>query len=102
MRGNSRDNAGQVSRLWRVTGKLVDVPPHRFELPAEAFDLLGVVVLQRQQLVDQARDHVRAERKPCRPLTLLLALDPGTLEERLVGESSRRCPDLTEQELRCK
>jgi hypothetical protein len=78
-----------VSRLRRVTGELADVPPYSFELPAEAFELL-VVVLQHQQLVDQTRYDVRAERKPRRPLALLLALEPGTLEERFMVESIRR------------
>ena len=88
VRGNSRNHAGEVSRLRSVPGQLVDVPPHRFKLPAEAFELLGVV-LQREQLVDQPRDDVRAERQTRRALALLLPLEPGTLEERLVSESIR-------------
>jgi hypothetical protein len=47
-----------MSRFRRVTGQLTDVPPHRFELPTEAFELLGVIV-QGEELVDQPRHDIR-------------------------------------------
>ena len=87
-RGNSRNHAGEVSRLRNVSGQLVDMPPHSFKLPTEAFELLGVV-LQREQLVDQPRDDVGAECQTRRALAFLLPLEPGTLEEWLVGEGIR-------------
>ena len=79
----------EMSGLRKVARQPLDVAPHRLELPAEALEQL-VVILQHQQLVDQPRDHVRAERKPSRPVALLLALEPGALEERFMGESIRR------------
>jgi hypothetical protein len=55
-----------------------------------------VVILDREQFVDQPRDYIRAKGQPSRSVMLLLPLEPSPLEKRLMTENVRRRPNLTE------
>jgi hypothetical protein len=79
--------------------EVVNVPPHGFELPAEAVYQVAVLIDQ-EKLVHQPGNDVPAERQPRQPVALLLAFEPGALEEGLVSQYLRRERGLTEQSLR--
>ena len=76
-------DSGQMRGLGRVARQLTDVTPHGLELPAERLRQLSVVV-EGQELVHQARDDVSAQRQAGGPVTILLPLKAGALQERLV------------------
>ena len=77
-----------MGRLRGLGGKLVDMAPDRFPLPAEPLDGFGVI-LKHEQLIYKPRDYVRAKRESRRSLAVLLTLEPGPFEERFVGENLR-------------
>jgi hypothetical protein len=72
------------------------VTPNGLELPAEAF--AGFLVVRTvQQPIDEAGDHVRAQRQSRRAIAVTLTLPSGVLQESRVGEDIRRRPELTEE-----
>ena len=87
--GHRGRDTGQVSGLGHIGRKVVNVATHCIQLPAEALDRV-CAGLQGEQLIDQAGNDVRAERKPSRPVAFLLPLEPGALEKWLVIENVRR------------
>jgi hypothetical protein len=89
----------EVRGLRSVGRKFLDMPPDRLELPTEAISGL-VVFLESQQLIDETRHDIRAERQTRGRVVRLLALEAGTLEKRFVRQNVRRRPNLTEQPLR--
>jgi hypothetical protein len=59
------------------------VTPYSLQLPAKSFQRFRIV-LENQQLVHQASHNVPGERQTRRRVAIMLALEPGALEEWLV------------------
>ena len=89
-------DAAQVCGLGRLGREITQVPADRRDLPGEPFLRLHTLE-SGQQPVDQTRDDVSAQREPRRMLTIVLALDPGPLQERSVRQDIRRRPELVEE-----
>jgi hypothetical protein len=90
------NNTRQVCGFRGFARKLLHVPANCFQLPGKAIATGGVIPAQREQLIYQARNNIRAKRKPRRRVLLLLPLEPSALEEWLMTENVRRRPNLTE------
>ncbi|MDF3052271.1 MAG: hypothetical protein K0S19_376 [Geminicoccaceae bacterium] len=76
-------DSGQVRGLGSVAGQFAHMTPNRVQLPTERFDLLGIV-LQQKELVNQTSDNVPAQGKAGGRVPILLPLNSGALEKRLV------------------
>ena len=70
--------------------------PHRVHLPGERLAAL-VVGGALVQAVHQSRRHVRGECQARRNLAVVIAFDPGTLQEGGMPKHVSRRPDLVEE-----
>jgi hypothetical protein len=75
-----------VGGFRSVGRERIDMPADRFHLPAKCLGQLRIAS-KHPQLVHEARHDVTAQSQPRRYVPVLLALEPGTLEEWLVRES---------------
>ncbi len=93
---DSLQDAHQVRGLGQLRGKVRQVSPHRVHLPRERLAAL-VVGGALVQAVHQSRRHVRGERQARRNLAVVIAFDPGTLQEGGMPKHVSRRPDLVEE-----